>query len=218
MKSYLINFITFNLLLVFCHVTWAETSDDRTNKDWGTIRELAITSDHGELQVLSRRYPADSTATIKDDGERQVVFVPTKKLIWIGLPTDHLVIIGERIMGFYSMKWGLRVIFSNNKSIVPDIVNQKSELEKLRQQHSAIWGESGISKDIPLWKLVGYDTLSLDNDARGPLPVTIKGVSLKDNSVILNLKSVNGKLIVLILDANLDPVSASVDGKQVYPK
>jgi len=203
-----------------------------TEIKWSARTELLVPSAKGDVKAYTQTAPFTwkDVSGRDNGGEMQFVFVPTNNLVWCRLkdalhPT-HFFLLGNNLVGVISSEGSiLRFRQSTEKAVDAAKVFEPTTLQGYYQKCVEQWNtryddQREGDKYLDLERnIVGRGVMGRLDVAYIYRPANITGITVSPSNVVISMITAEvNKAVVLTLDYNLDPIAATVDGKQVFPK
>jgi hypothetical protein len=193
---------------------------------WSQTKQISVQSPNGEVIALTKSAPFTWRDAKGREEPKQVqfVFVPTNRLIWCrALPFEQIFVLENKIVGVYSAV-GATLHFFVSKERLPedkspdDPAVLKQYFLKSVNGYNSSAERDPADRDCSVERIAGEQFMMDIRMARAPLPLQIIAISPKKQGVVFSLRSEINKNITLVLDQELNPVEASVEGVAVFPK
>lgn len=214
--------IAFGLCILMVEQAMA---DDK-KPGFSQSEEITIPAATGKKEMSLHKWRhqwKDAKGKSYDSGAR-ALYDSGNAVAWIGTECDHYVCANSQIFGVKPVLLGLAFIPYTKKQIIRHDKKNKNELlpedmEEIVATYEASGDEWASAKRVSLAEIVGLDDVLVPKDSTSPpINVEILDVNVETNKVVVTARSALGKTISLELSESLEPLAASVDGVQVYPK
>jgi hypothetical protein len=246
MKNNLIGFLAVNaaVLCAFLTTSFGQGHDmDRaipvleTRSDVTAPVAMMIPSANGPVRAVIRKQDVRIKRGSEGDAQAEmhtalVVLVPSIKVYWLGRSSEHqpfekgdierkFFVINSKIIGV-APGWGdVLTFYSSDDPMLSDNEDQAARLALQKRYKEATHRWLDIDgKSIRMEDLLGQFPFTRKPDPRGePAPRITNIVVNKDNSFVVTLRGgKEGKVeAVIAFNAAFTPLSATLNGKQVYP-
>ncbi len=107
------------------------------------------------------------------------------------------------------------VNISTNRLSASTDVERTVQLQFFRQKFA---NPAIYDREIDLGKILGRFAFQVGGRAESSPPPEVKGITVTESAVGITLKGVNGAVAEIAFDSEMEPISAILNGKKVFPR